>query len=51
VNFVQEFWQALDLIDDNHTIFGCKFLRHTPRVLIESQIGRSIEKIIEPYSF
>jgi hypothetical protein len=49
VNFVQELGQALNFIDNDDTVFGSKFLCHTTWVLTESQIGRRIEKIVEPH--
>jgi hypothetical protein len=47
VNLVQQVRQALNLVNDDDAILRCQFLANTAGILTQSQINRTVEKIID----
>jgi hypothetical protein len=47
VHFVQQFRQALDLVNYDNAIGRCKLLSHAPWILAESEVDGVIQKIVD----
>ena len=48
VRLVQQFRQALNLVDDDDSVFGAKLLSHAARILAQRQVNGVVQEIVDP---